>query len=165
MFTQESSDNPSRPILHADWRFHATALCRKQLLYPFSHFLAVTRSRYCIEATSVQLTGTFRYYLATHKHETKIEIFILLARIFRKQNHLYSHHKVIQQVRIIYFEQLSKYLSSHLIISTYLQVNDYEIVVKFFHISQNLTWYSAIVPKFTRIYPVCSTYELTKQFM
>ena len=143
MFTQESSDNPSRPILHADWRFHATALCRKQLLYPFSHFLAVTRSRYCIEATSVQLTGTFRYYLATHKHETKIEIFNLLARIFRKQKHLYSHHKVsklgIQQVSIIYFEQLSKYLSSHLIISTYLQVNDYEIVVKFFHISQNLT--------------------------
>ena len=28
----------------------------------------------------------------------------------------------------------------------------------------NLTWYSAIVHKFTRIYSVCSTYELTKQF-
>ena len=46
-----------------------------------------------------------------------------------------------------------------------LQVNDYEIVLNFFHISHNLTWYSAIVHKFTRIYPVCSTYELTKQFM
>ena len=34
-----------------------------------------------------------------------------------------------------------------------------------YHISHNLTWYSAIVHKFTRIYPVCSTYELTKQFM
>ena len=46
-----------------------------------------------------------------------------------------------------------------------VQVNNYEIVVNFFHISHNLTWYSAIVHKFTRIYPVCSTYELTKQFM
>ena len=46
-----------------------------------------------------------------------------------------------------------------------VQVNNYEIVVNLFHISHNLTWYSAIVHKFTRIYPVCSTYELTKQFM
>ena len=46
-----------------------------------------------------------------------------------------------------------------------IQVNNYEIVVNIFHISHNLTWYSAIVHKFTRIYPVCSTYELTKQFM
>ena len=46
-----------------------------------------------------------------------------------------------------------------------LQVNDYEIVINFLDISHNLTWYSAIVHKFTRIYPVCSTYELTKQFM
>ena len=46
-----------------------------------------------------------------------------------------------------------------------IQVNNYEIVVNFFHISHNLTWYSAIVHKFTRINPVCSTYELTKQFM
>ena len=45
------------------------------------------------------------------------------------------------------------------------QVKSYEIVVKFFHISHNLTWYSAIVHKFTRIYPVYSIYELTKQFM
>ena len=37
--------------------------------------------------------------------------------------------------------------------------------LNFFHISHNLTWYSAIVHKFTRIYPVCSTYELTKQFI
>ena len=46
-----------------------------------------------------------------------------------------------------------------------LQGNNYEIVVFFFHFSHDLTWYSAIVQKFTRIYPVCSTYELTKQFM
>ena len=48
---------------------------------------------------------------------------------------------------------------------TDLQVNDYEIVVNILHISHNLTWYSAIVQKFTIIYPVCSTFELTKQFM
>ena len=35
----------------------------------------------------------------------------------------------------------------------------------FFHISHNLTWNSAIVHKFTRSYPVWSTYELTKHFM
>ena len=46
-----------------------------------------------------------------------------------------------------------------------VQVNNNEIVKNFLHISHNLTWYSAIVHKFTRIYPVCSTYELTKQFM
>ena len=46
-----------------------------------------------------------------------------------------------------------------------LQVHNHEIVVNIFHISHNLTWYSAIVHGFTRIYPVCSTYELTKQFM
>ena len=46
-----------------------------------------------------------------------------------------------------------------------LQVDNYEIVVSIFHISHILTWYSAIVHKFIRIYPVCSTYELTKQFM
>ena len=45
-----------------------------------------------------------------------------------------------------------------------LQVKYYEIVVKIFHISHNLTWYLAIVHRFTRIYPICSTYELTKQF-
>ena len=39
----------------------------------------------------------------------------------------------------------------------YVQVNNYEIVVLFFHISHNLTWYSAIVHKFTSIYPVFST--------
>ena len=44
-----------------------------------------------------------------------------------------------------------------------VQVNNYEIVVKFFHIS--LTWYSEIVQRFTRISKFCSTYELTKQFM
>ena len=46
-----------------------------------------------------------------------------------------------------------------------LQVSNYEIIVNFFLISHNLTWYSAIVHKFIRIYPVCSTYELKKQFM
>ena len=40
---------------------------------------------------------------------------------------------------------------------SFLQVNKYEIVINFFHYSHNLTWYSAIVHKFTRIYPVCST--------
>ena len=34
-----------------------------------------------------------------------------------------------------------------------VQVNNYEIVLNFFHISHNLTLYSAIVQKFTRIYP------------
>ena len=42
-----------------------------------------------------------------------------------------------------------------------LQVNHCEIVI--FFISA-ITWHG-IVNKFTRIYPVCSTYELTKQFM
>ena len=52
-----------------------------------------------------------------------------------------------------------------LLLPILLQVNNYEIVVKFFHICHNLTWYSDIVHKFTRISTVCSTYELTKQFM
>jgi hypothetical protein len=47
----------------------------------------------------------------------------------------------------------------------WVAVNNYEIVVNFLHISHTLTWYSAIVHKFTRIYQVCSNYELTKQFM
>ena len=47
-----------------------------------------------------------------------------------------------------------------------IQVNFYKIAVSFFYKSHALTCYcSAIVHKFTRIYPVCSTYELTKQFM
>ena len=46
-----------------------------------------------------------------------------------------------------------------------IQVNNYEMVVIFFHISHNLTWYSTIAHKFTRIYPVFSTYELTKQII
>ena len=50
---------------------------------------------------------------------------------------------------------------SYYIIYMYVQVNNYEIVINFFDISHNLT----IVHKFTRIYPVCSTYELTKQCM
>ena len=58
----------------------------------------------------------------------------------------------------LYFFSISLYAKK-------FQVNNYEIVVNFLHISHNLTWYSAIVHKFTRIYPVCSTYELTKQFV
>ena len=46
-----------------------------------------------------------------------------------------------------------------------LQVNNYEIVINFLHISHSITWCIEIVHRFTRIYPVCSTYELTKQFM
>ena len=42
-----------------------------------------------------------------------------------------------------------------------IQVDYYEIVKLFFHIRHNLTWYSAIVHKFTRIYLVCSTYDKT----
>ena len=60
--------------------------------------------------------------------------------------------------------KLSTNISGH-VLTCSLQVNNYEIVINFFYISHNLTWYSAIVHKFTRIYPVCSTYELTKQFM
>ena len=52
-----------------------------------------------------------------------------------------------------------------LIKTSILQVINYEIVLKYFHISHNLTWYSGIVHEFTRIYPVCSTYELRKQLM
>ena len=40
----------------------------------------------------------------------------------------------------------------------YVQVNKFEIVINLFHISHNLTWYSEIVHKFTRISKVCSTY-------
>ena len=43
---------------------------------------------------------------------------------------------------------------------TCIQVNNYEIVVIFFHISHNLTGYSAIVHLFTKNYPVCWTYVL-----
>ena len=50
-------------------------------------------------------------------------------------------------------------------ITFWLQVNNYEIVINFFHISHKLKWYSRIVHKFTRIYPFCSTYELAKQYM
>ena len=34
-----------------------------------------------------------------------------------------------------------------------LQVNNFEIVVNFFHISYNMTWYSEIVRKFTQYLP------------
>ena len=46
-----------------------------------------------------------------------------------------------------------------------LQINNYEIVKTIFHISHNLTWYSKIVQRTTRISKFCSTHELTKQFM
>jgi hypothetical protein len=48
---------------------------------------------------------------------------------------------------------------------TLLQVHNYEIVVNFIHISHNLRWYSEVVHKFTIFYPVCSTFELIKQFI
>ena len=44
----------------------------------------------------------------------------------------------------------------------FLEVNNYEIVINLFI---SAVWYSKIVHKSTRIYPICSTYELTKQFM
>ena len=46
-----------------------------------------------------------------------------------------------------------------ILLTYYVQVNNYEIVVNFFHISHNLTWYSAIVHKFTRIYQACNSCE------
>ena len=69
---------------------------------------------------------------------------------------------------LISFFQDIKFLSFNIDIfnrDIHVQVNNYEITVNFFHISHNYGWYSAIVHKFTRIYPVCSNYELTKQFM
>ena len=50
-------------------------------------------------------------------------------------------------------------------LTLFIQVNNYKIVEKIFHISHNLTWYSEIVQRFTRISKVCSTYELTKHFI
>ena len=69
-------------------------------------------------------------------------------------------------LRILFWSQ-TKHFSSHFICVNiyYIQVNNHEIVVIIFHISYNLTWHSAIVHKFTRIYPVCSTYVLAKQFI
>ena len=46
-----------------------------------------------------------------------------------------------------------------------VQVNDYEVDLNFFHISHNLTWYSAIVHKFTRIYPVYSRTATEKHLL
>ena len=40
---------------------------------------------------------------------------------------------------------------------TNVHVNNYEFIINFLHNSHNLTWYSAIVHKFNRNYPVCST--------
>ena len=85
--------------------------------------------------------------------ENSVLMFGLYSRTACNQERL-----MMARVRYVIFEILNSSIPK-------LQVNNYEIVVKFFHISRNLTWYSAIVHKFTRIYPVCSTYELTKQFM
>ena len=51
---------------------------------------------------------------------------------------------------LVWFDQIwiQKYI---------IQANDYEIVVEFFNISHDLKWHSAIVHKFTKIYPVCSS--------
>ena len=46
-----------------------------------------------------------------------------------------------------------KLIASHSSLVIYLQVNNYEIVLKFFHISHNLKWNSAIIHKYIRIYP------------
>ena len=48
----------------------------------------------------------------------------------------------------------------------YIQINSYKMVVNFFHISHNLTWYSALsisLPKYTQ-FVNCSTCELTRQY-
>ena len=65
------------------------------------------------------------------------------------------------KVKIQWME--NKFLSWYLkFMPQIIQVNNCEIVVNFFHSSHNLTWYSKIVQKFNKIYPVCSTYELTR---
>ena len=45
-----------------------------------------------------------------------------------------------------------------------IQVNIYEIIVNIFSLLKAINC-SVIVPKFTRIYTGCSTYDLTEQFM
>ena len=81
----------------------------------------------------------------------------VLPEVFGKVDLWRVHHMFS---RILNLRNLNKF---HEICR--LQVNDYEIVIKFFHISHNLTWYPEIVHKFTRISTVYSTHELTKQFM
>ena len=93
----------------------------------------------------------------------------LLAKLSRFTK-LFSHNMAISVILNDFFSHFKEILSwakgrNKVIIVSALQVNIYEILVNFFLISHNLTLYSPIVHKFTRIYPVCSTYELTKQFM
>ena len=61
-----------------------------------------------------------------------------------------------------YSQKVKKNSHLPLFIWHYLKASSYRLIIMrssetFFHITQNLTWYSAIVHKFTRIYPVCST--------
>ena len=78
-----------------------------------------------------------------------------------------THHCVVwtKQTFPICFCIPIIFFNWHFNCSNVLQVTNYEMVVNLFQTSHNLTWYSASVHKFTSIYPVCSTYELTKQFM
>ena len=46
-----------------------------------------------------------------------------------------------------------------------IQENNYEVVINFFHISHNLTWYSAIVQKFARIYPLMNWQNNSCKFL
>ena len=78
-----------------------------------------------------------------------------LSHTLIKQSNQGSHYLVFSFHWLqITLTKLSKAMSGF---ETILQVNNYE---NFFHICHNMTWYSVIVHKFTRIYPVCSTYSL-----
>ena len=90
----------------------------------------------------------------------------MVSSIFPKNKRWFSVHKIILSVlgriedTIICFQDCLTFTNKAV-----LQVDNYEILLNFFHISHNLTWYSVIVHKFTRIYLVCSIYVLTKQVM
>ena len=73
------------------------------------------------------------------------EIYVFLQIFFLESNFMKN---LKTWIRSIYFHDS---LYTIFLLDPTLQVNNYEIVVNFFHISHNLTWYSAIV-HFTRIY-------------
>ena len=75
---------------------------------------------------------------------------------------LMTCHYINSQSTIISSKRISVIGEKSIYICTGYQLWDWRENV---HISHNLTWYLSIVHKFTRIYPFCSTYELTKQFM
>ena len=113
------------------------------------------------------------------KHTKKCDIKALI--VLQKKIHSFEDHIKMRQIwvgrakcaSLVGGGKIPHNCSSEVKISVFiknlnqgkLQINNYEIVVNFFHISHNFTWYSEIVHKFTRIYQVCSTYELKKQFM